>query len=75
MAKERYTEYHLLRVWKAAIVTFVPSRQPPSLPYPSSGYPDLTNDYRNVLENLKERKECVGCMKEILMTDELLIIL
>jgi len=33
------------------------SRQPPSLPYPPSGYPDLTNDYRNALENSKEKEE------------------
>ena len=26
------------------------SRQPPSLPYPPSGYPDLSNDYRDALE-------------------------
>jgi hypothetical protein len=26
------------------------SGQPPSLPYPPSGYPDLTNDYRDALK-------------------------
>src|SRR5215218_7239967 len=33
------------------------ARQPPSLPYPPSVYPDLTNDYRNALENSKEKEE------------------
>ena len=33
-----------------------PSR-PPSLPYPPSGYPDLTNDYRDALKYSREKKE------------------
>ena len=33
-----------------------PSR-PPSLPYPPSGYPDLTNDYRDTLKYSREKKE------------------
>jgi transposase len=31
--------------------------QPPSLPYPPSGYPDLTNDYRDALKYSKEKEE------------------
>jgi hypothetical protein len=36
------------------------SRQPPSLPYPPSGYPDLTNDYRDALKCSKEKQEIRG---------------
>jgi hypothetical protein len=36
-----------------------PSR-PPSLPYPPSGYPDLTNDYRDAIKNSKEKEEIRG---------------
>jgi len=36
------------------------SSQPPSLPYPPSGYPDLTNDYRDALKNSKEKEEIHG---------------
>jgi hypothetical protein len=31
--------------------------QPPSLPYSPSGYPDLTNDYRDALKYSKEKEE------------------
>src|SRR5918995_6200570 len=33
------------------------SSRPPSLPYPPSGYPDLTNDYRDALKYSKEKEE------------------
>jgi hypothetical protein len=36
------------------------SSQPPSLPYPPSGYPDLTNDYREALKYAKEKEEIHG---------------
>jgi hypothetical protein len=36
------------------------SRQPPSLPYQFSGYPDLTNEYRDALKNSKEKEEIHG---------------
>jgi hypothetical protein len=36
------------------------SRQPPSLPYPPSGYPDLTNDYRDAIKNSKGKEEICG---------------
>ena len=36
------------------------SRQLPSLPYPPSGYPDLTNDYRDAIKNSKEKEEIHG---------------
>jgi hypothetical protein len=32
----------------------------PSLPYPPSGCPDLTNDYRDALKNSKEKEEIRG---------------
>jgi hypothetical protein len=32
------------------------SRQPPSIPYQSSGYPDLANDYKDALKDSKEKK-------------------
>lgn len=38
-------------------------RQPPSLPYPPSGYPDLTNDYGEALKNSKEKEEISGTYK------------
>jgi hypothetical protein len=34
-----------------------PPGQPPSLPYSPSGYPDLTNEYRDSLKNSKEKEE------------------
>jgi hypothetical protein len=34
--------------------------QPPLLPYPPSGYPDLTNDYRDALKYSKEKEEIHG---------------
>jgi hypothetical protein len=34
--------------------------QPPSLPYPPSGYPDLVNEYRDELKNSKEKEEIQG---------------
>jgi hypothetical protein len=36
------------------------SRQPPSLPYPPSGYPDPTNDYKDAPKNPKEKEEIRG---------------
>jgi hypothetical protein len=35
-------------------------RQTPSLSYPPSGYPDLTNDYRDSLKYSKEKQEIHG---------------
>jgi hypothetical protein len=43
-----------------ALSYYSASRHPPSLPYQSSGYPDLTNDYRNALDNPKEKEEIRG---------------
>jgi hypothetical protein len=40
-----------------ALPYYSPPGQPPSLPYPPSGYPDLTNDYRDAIKNLKEKQE------------------
>jgi predicted DNA-binding protein YlxM (UPF0122 family) len=40
-----------------ALPYYYSSGQPPSLPYPPSGYPDLTNDYRDALKNSKEKEE------------------
>ena len=43
-----------------ALPYYSPPEQPPSLPYPPSGYPDLTNDYRDALKYSKEKKEIRG---------------
>jgi hypothetical protein len=37
-----------------------PRQSSSSLPYPPSGYPDLTNDYRDALKNSKEKEEIHG---------------
>jgi hypothetical protein len=36
------------------------SSQPHSLPYPPSGYPDLTDDYRDALKYSKEKEKIHG---------------
>ena len=38
-----------------AIPYYSASRQLPSLPYPPSGYPDLSGEYRNKQEGPKEK--------------------
>jgi hypothetical protein len=43
-----------------ALPYYSASRQPPSLPYPPSGYPDLTNDYRDAINYSKEKEEIHG---------------
>jgi hypothetical protein len=43
-----------------ALPYYSASRQPPSLPYPPSGYPDPTNDYGDALKYSKEKEEIHG---------------
>jgi hypothetical protein len=43
------------------LINFRPSCQPAtSLPYQPSGYPDLTNDYRDAIKNSKGKEEICG---------------
>jgi hypothetical protein len=43
-----------------ALPYYSASRQSSSLPYTPSGYPDLTNDYRDAIQNSKEKEEIRG---------------
>ena len=56
----RSSYYYVDNPTSNAIPYYSATRQPPSLPYPPSGYPDLTNDYRNALKYSKEKEEIRG---------------
>jgi hypothetical protein len=51
------SSYYVANSAPNALPYYSTAGQPPSLPYPPSGYPDLTNDYKNAIKNPKEKEE------------------